>query len=104
LALSLAKLFAESALFTVFDSGGELTSLVDLARIVSDLQVHAVSVRPTRQTKEGLEDRYYSDNVQWKADCQLFEFVPETIVQQVSRNILYIKSIQNNLDKEHPIA
>lgn len=104
LALSLAKLFANSDQSMVFDSGGELTSLVELARIVSNLQDHAVSVSSTRQTKEGLEDRYYSDNVQWKAECQLFDFEAETLVQQVSRNILYIKSNQSELDKEHPSA
>jgi nucleoside-diphosphate-sugar epimerase len=86
LAVSLAKLFSRSSLFELLDSGGELVSLVELAQKVADSQPHEVTV-VSQQSNDEVTDRYYSDNVQWVRECEAFGFVPETLIEQISRNV-----------------
>jgi nucleoside-diphosphate-sugar epimerase len=97
LALALAKLFSSTRGNEIFDSGGELTSLVELAQKIANGQNHKVKVvSAVSSAEEG--DRYYSDNKQWEAECESYNFQPETLAQQVARNILFSSSINNRFE------
>lgn len=93
LALSVAKLFSQSNSAEIFDSGGELVSLVDLAHKIADLQTNKVSV-VSRQSNPEASNNYYSDNRQWIQECEAFGFVPENLSEQISRNLEYYRAIR----------
>jgi hypothetical protein len=93
LALSVAKLFSQSNSAEIFDSGGELVSLVDLAQKIADLQTNKVSV-VSRQSNPEASNNYYSDNRQWIQECEAFGFVPENLSEQISRNLEYYRAIR----------
>jgi len=90
LALALAKLFSTSKTSEILDSGGELISLVDLARKIAKLQDHEVAV-VSSQSSKGSSDNYYSDNKKWVNECAVFNFAPETLTEQISRNIHFYR-------------
>jgi nucleoside-diphosphate-sugar epimerase len=91
LSVALTRLFASGHEPEIFDSGGQLISLVDLAVLTAELQDHEVTVR-SQVTNQNNEDRYYSDNSQWSKACHDLGFIPETISEQVSRNIAYLRA------------
>jgi nucleoside-diphosphate-sugar epimerase len=93
LALSVAMLFSQTCSAEIFDSGGELVSLVDLAQMIAELQTNKVSV-VTRQSNSQASDNYYSDNSQWAQECEAFGFVPENLIEQISRNLEYYRAIR----------
>jgi nucleoside-diphosphate-sugar epimerase len=93
LALSVAKLFSQSNSAEIFDSGGDLVSLVDLAHKIADLQTKKVSV-VSRQSNPEASNNYYSDNRQWIQECEAFGFVPENLNEQISRNLEYYRAIR----------
>lgn len=93
LALALVKLFSKSSSCEVFESGGDLISLVGLAQEVAKLQTHEVTVVSSQSSSEVL-DTYCSDNMQWVRECEVFRFTPESLVGQISRNINF-HSIEN---------
>lgn len=88
LALALAKLFSSPGSSEVFDSGGDLISLLELAQKVADLQKHEVSV-VSHQSSSEVKDDYYSDDRQWVRECEAFGFVPESLNEQISRNLSF---------------
>ncbi len=94
LAVALAKLFSESGAFEVLDSGGELISLVQLAQKVADSQTHDVSV-VSHQSSSEVKDNYYSNNEQWSRECEALGFYPETLIEQISRNINFYRLEKN---------
>jgi nucleoside-diphosphate-sugar epimerase len=95
IALALAKLFSSSSFYEVIDSGGDLISLTELAQRVADLQTHEVSV-VSKQTSSEVLDSYYSDNRQWVHECVSFGFVPETLDEQISRNLNFYRIENKN--------
>lgn len=94
LAVGLACLFTSAWKPLIVDSGGELTSAVELAALTASrvspkaLVVHDVdtSLAP---------DDYYSDNSSWLRACELLSFAPENLVQQVDRVIASLSSRLN---------
>jgi nucleoside-diphosphate-sugar epimerase len=89
LALATAKLFSGKSQSEIFDSGGELISLVDLADKIAQAQSHDVTV--VSNIIEGRLDQYHSDNTQWLEECRNFEFTPENIEDQIYRNIAFVR-------------
>lgn len=92
-ALSVAKLFSSSNSLEIFDSGGELVSVVDLAHKIAERQTGKVSV-VSRQISSETSDNYCSDNRQWAQECEAFGFVPENLIEQISRNLEYYRLIR----------
>ena len=90
LALALAKMFSNSSTAEVFDSGGELISLDNLAHKIAELQTQHVSV-VSHQSRSARVDDYYSDNLQWARECKAFGFLPENLSDQISRNLDFLR-------------
>jgi nucleoside-diphosphate-sugar epimerase len=103
LAVALAKLFSKSEAFEVLDSGGELVSLVQLAQKVADYQPHEVTV-VSHQSSDEATDSYYSDNLIWVRECRTVGFVPETLDEQILRNINFHRvENENESDQNNKI-
>jgi nucleoside-diphosphate-sugar epimerase len=90
LALALVKLFSGSNSSEVLESGGDLILLSELAQKVADLQTHEVSVVSEVNSSE-IRDPYHSDNIQWVQECKALGFVPESLIEQILRNINFYR-------------
>lgn len=97
LAMSLIKLHSKNHGTEIFDSGGELTSLLNLAEQIALSQTHDVTV-VSNVTETELGDSYYSDNIQWIEACKAFEFIPESLSEQILRNLSFAKDLQQRPD------
>jgi nucleoside-diphosphate-sugar epimerase len=89
LALATSKLFSGSTQGEIFDSGGDLISLIDLANKIAQVQDHDVTVMSN--ISDSRLDQYHSDNTQWLRECRNFEFIPESIEDQIYRNISFVR-------------
>jgi len=89
LALATSKLFSGRIQSEIFDSGGDLTSLIDLADKIAHAQDHDVSV--VSNISESRLDQYHSDNTQWLEECRNFEFTPENLEDQIYRNLAFVR-------------
>lgn len=86
LAVSISLLYSENNLESPFDSGGELISAVDLAVLIAgscEAQVEVIAkVNPDLDA-----DSYFSDNSSWQFYCQQLDYTPETLAEQIDRNL-----------------
>ena len=89
LALATAKLFSGRTQSEIFDSGGELISLIDLAEKIAQAQDHDVTV--VSNISDSRLDQYHSDNTQWFEECRNFEFIPENLEDQIYRNLAFVR-------------
>jgi nucleoside-diphosphate-sugar epimerase len=89
LALATTKLFSGRTHSEIFDSGGELISLIDLANKIAQVQDHDVTV--VSNISDSRLDQYHSDNTQWLEECRNFEFIPENIEEQIYRNMAFVR-------------
>lgn len=89
LAMSMARVFSMDSRFEVFDSGGELTSVLELAHLVKEHSRIKCSISHYVD-RSNAPDNYYSNNESWLAACREFRFNPESLVMQVERNLEYL--------------
>ena len=89
LAIATAKLFSGRSQSEIIDSGGDLISLIDLANKIAQVQDHDVTVMSN--ISDSRLDQYHSDNTQWLRECRNFEFIPESIEDQICRNISFVR-------------
>jgi len=81
LATAVASAVRESRI-TVFDSGGPLAEIGDLARDIVEAINPAISIE--RDTADGTPaDRYHSDNVSWRDACTRVGLVPASLEEQI---------------------
>jgi nucleoside-diphosphate-sugar epimerase len=89
LALATTKLFSGRTQSEIIDSGGELTSLINLADKIAQAQNHDVTV--VSNIIDSKLDQYHSDNTQWLEECRNFEFTPENLEDQIYRNLAFVR-------------
>jgi nucleoside-diphosphate-sugar epimerase len=92
LALATVRLFSGNCHGELFDSGGDLVSLIDLAKKIAQSQDH--DVRVVTNILDTKIDDYHSDDSQWAEACRKFDFVPETIDEQIYRNLAFARNSQ----------
>lgn len=86
LSVSTSLLFGHPDFISPFDSGGELVSALSLAQSIA--KANTVPVEVQANVDPGLEaDSYYSDNSAWLRACQMLSYVPETLEEQIQRNL-----------------
>lgn len=86
LAISISKLFGRSLLDKPFDSGGELISALELAKLIASTCSAPVHVQH-EVNHDLVSDNYFSDNTAWAFACKEFNYTPETLVEQIQRNL-----------------
>jgi nucleoside-diphosphate-sugar epimerase len=92
LALATVKLFSGNCFGELFDSGGELTSLITLAEKIAESQDH--DVRVVSNISDSKIDNFHSDNSQWVEECEKHDFTAETIDEQIYRNLAFVNNLQ----------
>lgn len=86
LSVSTSLLFGNHDFTSPFDSGGELISALALAQAISEAS--SISIEVESNVDPGLEaDSYYSDNSAWLKACEVLNYVPETLKEQIQRNL-----------------
>jgi len=92
LALATVKLFSGNCYGELFESGGELISLINLAKKIAGSQDHDVKV--VSNISDSKIDNYHSDDSQWGEECEKFDFAAETIDEQIYRNLAFARNSQ----------
>lgn len=92
LALAAVKLFSGNCYGEIFESGGELISLINLAEKIAQSQDH--DVRVATNIVDSKIEEFHSDDSQWVEDCKKFDFTPETIDEQIHRNLAFARNLQ----------
>lgn len=92
LALASVKLFSGNCYGEVLESGGDLISLIDLAEKIAQSQDHDVKV--LTNISDSKIEKYHSDDSQWIEECKKFDFTPETIDEQIHRNLAFARNSQ----------
>jgi len=92
IALATVKLFSGNCYGELFESGGELISLINLADKIAQSQDH--DVRVMSNILDSKIDEYHSDDSQWVEACRKFDFIPETIDEQIYRNLAFARKSQ----------
>ena len=86
LSVSTSLLFGHHDLTSPFDSGGDLISAQALANSIADAS--SIPVQVDANVDPGLDaDSYFSDNVVWLKACEVLGYVPETLEEQIQRNL-----------------
>jgi nucleoside-diphosphate-sugar epimerase len=96
LAVSISLLYSENSLDSPFDSGGELISAVDLAELIAGSCEAPVEVIANVNPDLGA-DCYFSDNSSWQFYCKQLDYIPETIAQQIARNLSSLRQKSRHL-------
>ena len=92
IALATVKLFSGNCYGELFESGGDLISLINLAEKIAKSQDH--DVRVMSNILDSKIDSYHSDDSQWLEACRKFDFIPETIDEQIYRNLAFARKSQ----------
>jgi nucleoside-diphosphate-sugar epimerase len=92
LALAMVKLFSGNCFGELFESGGELISLINLAEKIAESQDH--DVRVVSNISGSNIDNFHSDDRQWVEECEKHDFTAETIDEQIYRNLAFASKLQ----------
>lgn len=86
LSVSTSLLFGNHDFTSPFDSGGELISALALAQSIAEAS--SIPIEVESNVDPGLEaDSYFSDNSAWLKACKVLDYVPETLKEQIERNL-----------------
>lgn len=92
LALATVKLFSGNCYGELFESGGELISLINLAEKIAESQDH--DVRVVSNISGSKIEHFHSDGSQWVKECEKHDFTAETIEEQIYRNLAFARNSQ----------